>query len=230
MSIAEIEALSITDIRADWVKKYLLDRRWKQKHFKNEGLLVFEAPMKADNGETIIQILPRSEQSPDFVMRARELVRALSVIEDRPVWDVIRDIKNEFAPGTKTPSIALTSATIGLFVLLLASLAGNAALWERAEANRRRTDELVGEIRHEMARSNQTIAKTCTVLLDDSIKHGDEWLKLKAIDSLIELAETNPIHDVAEPVLVWAAGDDQGLTPKVRDAAAKALKRIRSQD
>ncbi len=88
MSMAEIETHSITDIRADWIKKYLLDRGWRRQPFKDEGLLVFEAPMKTDHGETIIQILPRSEQSPDFVMRARELVRALSVIEDRPVEDV----------------------------------------------------------------------------------------------------------------------------------------------
>jgi len=160
MSMAEIEALSITNIRADWIKKYLLDRGWKQQPFKNEGLLVFEAPMKDDNGETILQTLPRSEQSPDFVMRARELVRILSVIEDRPIEDVLRDIRHETAPETITPASSrpkawnfsprlLGLAAIGLFILVLASLASNIVLWIRVEADHRRTDEIIREIRRE---------------------------------------------------------------------------------
>jgi hypothetical protein len=160
MSMAEIEAPPITDMRADWIKKYLLDRGWKQQPYKGEHLWVFEAPIKDDNGDTILQTLPRSAQSPDFVMRARELVRILSVIEDRPVEDVLRDIRHETAPETRTPANArpeawnvsprlLRLATIGLFILVLASLASNIVLWIRVEADHRRTDEIIREIRRE---------------------------------------------------------------------------------
>ena len=104
MSTAEIEVLSTTNIRADWIKNHLLDHGWKQRPYKDERLLVFEAPIKDDNGETILQTLPRSEQSPDFVMRARELVRILSVIEDRPVQTSCATSGIETAPKTITPA------------------------------------------------------------------------------------------------------------------------------
>ena len=157
MSTAEIEPLSITNVRADWIKNHLLDHGWTQRPYKDERLLVFEAPIKDDNGETILQTLPRSEQSPDFVMRARELVRILSVIEDRPVQDVLRDIRHETFPETITPASAppaawnfsprlLRLATIGLLILVLASLASNIMLWARVEADHRRTDELIRDI------------------------------------------------------------------------------------
>jgi hypothetical protein len=167
MSIAEIDPLSITDIRADWIKNHLLDRGWKQRPYRDECLLVFEAPIKDDNGETILQTLPRSEKSPDFVMRASELIRILSIIENRPVWEVIRDIKGDFVPKTITTESArpenwnvsprlLRVVTLGLFVLVLALLASNVALWFRFEANRRRTDEKFRDI----LRKNEPTALT----------------------------------------------------------------------
>ena len=241
MSMAEIETLSITDMRADWIKTYLLDRGWKQRPFKKEGLLVFEAPMKADNGETIIQILPRSEQSPDFVMRARELVRALSVIENRPVWEVIHDIKEEFIPKTITPERLqpeawnlspklLVWASTGLFILMIASLAASVASVEPGLRPPAREpmgrSARFGKRRHNRIRC---LPRHAHCHLRTPIKYGDEWLRLKAIDALAELAETYQIRDVAEPALGWAAEDDKGSTPKIRAAAAKALNRIRSR-
>jgi hypothetical protein len=91
--------ISLDKIQAEWIRDYLISNGWKQVPFKRPELLVFEGPCD-DDGKPIIQVIPRSEHSSDFNMRARELVDALSVIEDRPASDVVRDI---MARGESVP-------------------------------------------------------------------------------------------------------------------------------
>ncbi len=91
--------ISLDKIQAEWIRDYLISNGWKQVPFKRPELLVFEGPCD-DDGKPIIQVIPRSEHSSDFNMRARELVDALSVIEDRPSSDVVRDI---MARGESVP-------------------------------------------------------------------------------------------------------------------------------
>jgi hypothetical protein len=90
-------------IKADLMVKYLVSRGWKQTPFPKKELLVFVGPMD-DYGQPIVQVIPRSEQAPDFVVRARELVTALSTIEDRPATEVVRDIMARRASRPKAGS------------------------------------------------------------------------------------------------------------------------------
>ncbi len=84
--------ISLDAIHAEAIRAYLVSHGWQQVAFKRPELLVFEGPCD-DDGKPIIQVIPRSEQSSDFDTRARELLDTLSVIENRPAADVLRDIQ-----------------------------------------------------------------------------------------------------------------------------------------
>jgi len=95
--------LPVGDIDPLLVEKYLTSHGWKEVASRRPGLLVFEGP-KDDDGEPIIQVIPQSAEAPDYGMRARELITALSVIENRRALDVIRDIvarEGSISPGSE---------------------------------------------------------------------------------------------------------------------------------
>ena len=152
MRTHQTDALALDVLRAEWIKDYLIDHGWKQVPFKREALLVFEGP-KDDDGEPIVQVIPRSEEAPDFGMRAQELVDALSIIEDRPAEEIVRDILargpsptgTSGSPGSESliNSFRLVWIAIAvLFVLTLSAFAGIAIVWDQARADRDRSEEI----------------------------------------------------------------------------------------
>jgi len=103
-------AYDLGGVTADNIQQYLTKNGWVLAPFKRPELLVFEGPM-TDEGEPILQILPRSEKASDFDLRAQELISALGVIENRPGEDVLRDIKKARLPDEQpqivTPAISV---------------------------------------------------------------------------------------------------------------------------
>jgi hypothetical protein len=328
MKLHQTDKLPLETIGVDRITSYLIKRGWKQVPFPREGLLVFEGP-EDDDGRPIVQVIPRSEQSSDFDLRAAELVRTLSVIEDRSVEEILHDIReaevsppgtrDPARPGVRTPNqraapsakpvgdlvigypadqfvgpvpgfdedryirsaqrAPLLSASTFFWVVLLllisagilqvslagyssasllvlvtvctsavlAGIAGSMLFVNRIESDpfetdgairelRQREADLAAEVRRlrlDLARIGQgathpegALTRAFALSLVESIKHGDEWLRIKSIGSLAELAGADQIVDVAEPVLVGAAGDDES-SQAVRAAAVKALGRFR---
>ena len=82
---------TLTEIDPSSFRDYLTLKGWMEKEPHQGDLMVFEGPSDDDH-VPIIQVIPRSRQAADFALRARELVDALSVIEDRRVDLVVRDI------------------------------------------------------------------------------------------------------------------------------------------
>lgn len=78
-------------VRAAGVRSYLLRRGWRLQAYPGPELFVFEGPTDED-GQTIIQVLPSSEEMRDFPLRAEELIAAVSILEDRSPQDVLTDI------------------------------------------------------------------------------------------------------------------------------------------
>jgi hypothetical protein len=70
---------------------YLTSHGWKLTPFKNPGLRRFEGPL-GDNGEPIVEFLPATEQASDFPMRLREFIGVLSLLEERPEEEILRDL------------------------------------------------------------------------------------------------------------------------------------------
>jgi hypothetical protein len=144
--------LSLDALRSQPIRDYLIDHGWKQVPFKREALLVFEGP-KDDDGEPIIQVIPRSEEAPDFGLRAQELVDALSVIEDRPTEEIVADILAR-GPSPTGAIVSLGSATLNrslqllwitsavLFFLTLSAFVGIAIVWNQAKTDRDRSEEI----------------------------------------------------------------------------------------
>jgi len=116
MNSTSTNTYDLGGVTADDIKQYLTKNGWKLAPFKRPELLVFEGPM-TDEGEPILQILPSSEKASDFALRARELISALGVIENRPGEDVLRDINKVRLPE-KQPLI-VTPATSGLKSLVV---------------------------------------------------------------------------------------------------------------
>jgi hypothetical protein len=81
-----IKAVRVGDLRA-----YLLSKGWQIKPFKRSQVVYFEGPPD-DNGNPIVQLVPASEQLRDYAERVEEIVTALSVIEDRPPSEIVRNI------------------------------------------------------------------------------------------------------------------------------------------
>jgi hypothetical protein len=93
-------------VRVDDVKSYLLNKGWVLKPFARPQTLYFEGP-PADDGEPIVQLVPASERFRDYRTRIEDLLRALSVIEDRPANVILREI---VAPDCDRVTFRLESA------------------------------------------------------------------------------------------------------------------------
>ena len=90
-------------VRVAGVRSYLLARSWRRQPYPRPELLVFEGPAD-DDGQSVVLVLPSSEQLRDFSLRVEELIAALSILEDRPPCDILCDILSEGA--AKVPDAA----------------------------------------------------------------------------------------------------------------------------
>jgi hypothetical protein len=82
-------------------ERYLLKQGWKLKPFERREIVLFEGP-DDDEGVPILQLLPRSWTAADYHLRAEELMRALSVIENRPEAEILAAIRE----GLDEPELA----------------------------------------------------------------------------------------------------------------------------
>ncbi len=90
------------------IQAYLEARGWELCNHPDINIFLYRGPL-ADDGEPILQILPRSEQYADFPLRFDELVTALSIIEGRPREDIMHDFI-----ATEKPTGAYDLATGGI--------------------------------------------------------------------------------------------------------------------
>lgn len=81
----------IDAVRVDGVRSYLLDHGWELQSYPGPELLVFGG-FTDDDGQPVTQVVPSSEHLSDFRLRVEELITALSIMEDRPAAEVLRDI------------------------------------------------------------------------------------------------------------------------------------------
>lgn len=85
-------------------ESYLLRQGWRQKPFERKEVVLFEGP-DDDEGVPILQLLPRSRTAADYQMRAEELLRALSVIENRAEAEILAAILEDAAPKFARPEM-----------------------------------------------------------------------------------------------------------------------------
>lgn len=85
-TISSFGAFTVKSIQA-----YLEAKGWELCNHPNINIFLYRGPL-ADDGEPILQILPRSEQYADFPLRFDELVTALSIIEGRPRENIMHGI------------------------------------------------------------------------------------------------------------------------------------------
>lgn len=81
----------IADVRLADVQSYLLSQGWQQCPDANPTALRYEHSAQG-NGSRLFQLIPASEQYPDFPTRIAELITTLSEIEERHPVVVLNDI------------------------------------------------------------------------------------------------------------------------------------------
>ena len=79
-------AVRVADLRA-----YLLAKGWKTKPFKRPQVIYFEGPVD-DDGRPLVLLLPASEHLRDYPLRIEEIVNTLSILENRPTAEIVRNI------------------------------------------------------------------------------------------------------------------------------------------
>jgi hypothetical protein len=80
------QAVRVVDLRA-----YLISKGWKPRPLKRREVILFEGPL-ADNGKPLELLVPASERLRDYPLRLEEILNALSVLEDRPVAEIIHNV------------------------------------------------------------------------------------------------------------------------------------------
>jgi hypothetical protein len=109
-SISQAQGIRVADLRA-----YLLAQGWKIRPFKRPQVIYFEGP-PADDGKPLILLIPASEQLRDYPDRVEEILNTLTVLEMRPLPEVIRNIVTPTAdilqirlagPETRTGTLGL---------------------------------------------------------------------------------------------------------------------------
>lgn len=100
----------VADLRA-----YLLAKGWKIKPFQRPQVIRFEGPLD-DEGQPLVLLLPFSEQLRDYSLRIEEILRTLSVLENRSTAETVRNIVTPTSdilhlrlesPDTRTGTIEL---------------------------------------------------------------------------------------------------------------------------
>lgn len=109
-SISQAQGVRVADLRA-----YLLSKGWKIRPFKRPQAIYFEGP-PADDGSPLVLLIPASEQLRDYSLRIEEILNTLSLLERRPLPEVIRNIVTPTAdilhlrlesPDTRTGTLEL---------------------------------------------------------------------------------------------------------------------------
>jgi hypothetical protein len=85
-SISQAHGVRVADLRT-----YLLSKGWKIRPFKRSEAIYFEGS-PADDGSPLVLLIPASEQLRDYPLRIEETLHALSILEKRPLLEVIRNI------------------------------------------------------------------------------------------------------------------------------------------
>jgi hypothetical protein len=93
------------------VRTYLIEHGWRQETYPGPELLVFSGP-EDDDGRPIVQVLPSSVHLRDYQMRLEELIKALSVLENRSPDDIIKDMMPPGASANQNPMPSTGSSLI----------------------------------------------------------------------------------------------------------------------
>lgn len=94
--------VDVPTIRISAVRSYLLGKGWVLKPFPRKTALCFEGPL-ADDGEPIVQVIPASESFHDYPLRLEDLLRALSMLENRPISEILREMLSPPELGPVVP-------------------------------------------------------------------------------------------------------------------------------
>jgi hypothetical protein len=148
-------------------------------------------------------VIPRSERAPDFGLRAQELVDALSIFEDRPAEEIVRDIRAR-GPSTRavgSPRLQTSSrflrlplvASTALLILTLGAFAGIAIVWNQATADRDRLIKLEERVRgiDEQARAIHVRSGEMERKVADHEKKIPELVK-QEIERALQAAKSPP--------------------------------------
>jgi hypothetical protein len=102
----------VSQVRLRDLKNYLSAHGWTLKPFPRPQVLLFEEPSASGN-EPIVQLVPSSEQHPDFRRGVIDTITSLSECEDRHPVEVLNDIlrQDDLAgtmpngPGAAAPAV-----------------------------------------------------------------------------------------------------------------------------
>ena len=87
-------------VGAGAILDYMTRHGWEPRPFPRDEVRVFVHPsLKNDDGKPITLLVPASERLADYRAGVQTLVHALSVIEDRPQEDVLRELTGRSHPG-----------------------------------------------------------------------------------------------------------------------------------
>jgi hypothetical protein len=114
-SISQAQGVRVADLRA-----YLLAKGWKVRPFNRPQVIYFEGP-PADDGKPLILLIPASEQLRDYPLRIEEILNTLSVLEMRPLPELIRNI---VTPTADILHLCLESPEVRTGTLELGSIGG----------------------------------------------------------------------------------------------------------
>ena len=81
----------LAQVQADQARAYMLSHGWKLQPYPRKELLVFGGQVDDDN-LPILLTLSSSEHCRDYLGRLEELIRALSILEDRTPRDVLDEM------------------------------------------------------------------------------------------------------------------------------------------
>jgi hypothetical protein len=81
---------------------YLEAHDWRLRREEQHGQIWFESPPD-DEGDSIRQYLPLAETYADYPARLEELIKAVSVFEQRPAICIVTEMADTARPGVGTP-------------------------------------------------------------------------------------------------------------------------------
>ncbi len=81
----------LASVRVADAVSYLRSTGWVEQRSPRPGAVLFAGP-RADDGESIVQILPLNERSREYPLRIEELLSSLSALEGRSPADILWDI------------------------------------------------------------------------------------------------------------------------------------------
>src|SRR5262249_44811111 len=93
----------VSQVRLKDLQSYLRAHGWTLKPFPRPQVLLFEEP-DAGGGEPIVQLVPSSEQHPDFRRGVIDTISSLSECEDRHPAEVLNDILRHADPAASMPN------------------------------------------------------------------------------------------------------------------------------